>query len=43
MNEERIEAIKREIRDEKDQGTSKEDLINLTMYPNEIIEEVFAE
>ena len=43
MNEQRLEAIKREIRGAKDSGTTKEDLINLTMYPNELIEEVFAE
>lgn len=43
MNEQRLEAIKRDIRGEKDSGTSKEDLINMTLFPNEIIEEVFAE
>lgn len=39
----RLEAIKAAIRGEKDQGTPKEDLINLTMFDNELIEEVYSE
>lgn len=43
MRPERIEALKAEIRFERDQGTTKEDLIHQTVLPNELIEEVFAE
>jgi len=43
MRPERIEALKAEIRFEKDQGSTKEDLINQTILPNELIEEVFSE
>lgn len=39
----RLEAIKAAIRGEKDQGTTKQDLINLTMFDNDIIEEVYSE
>ncbi len=43
MNEQRIEALRAEIRAEKDNGSTKEDLINLTILPNNLIEEVFSE
>ncbi len=43
MNEQRIEALRAEIRAEKDNGSTKEDLINLTILPNNLIEEVYSE
>ena len=39
----RTEAIKVAIRYERDQGTTKEDLINMTVMPNNLIEEVYSE
>lgn len=39
----RAEAIKVAIREERDQGTPKEDLINMTVMPNNLIEEVYSE
>ena len=39
----RLEAIKAAIRGEKDQGTTKEDLIKLTMFDNQLIEQVYSE
>ena len=39
----RLEAIKAAIRGEKDQGTAKEDLIKLTMFDNQLIEQVYSE
>lgn len=41
--EQRIEALKAQIRAEKDSGSTKEDLINQTILPNELIEEVYSE
>lgn len=37
------EAIRVAIRYERDQGTTKEDLINRTVLPDNLIEEVYSE
>ena len=41
--EARIEAIRVAIRQEKDAGTPKQDLIDLTIFDNGLIEEVYSE
>ena len=43
MNEQRIEALRAEIRAEKDNGSTKEDLINLTILPNNLIQKIYSE
>lgn len=41
--EARVEAIRVAIRQEKDAGTPKQDLIDLTIFDNGLIEEVYSE
>lgn len=41
--EAKIEAIKVAIRIERDQGSTKEDLIHMTVFDNHLIEEVYSE
>lgn len=43
MNEHKIEAIKKYLREEKAQGTTKEDLLYQTPIDNNLIEEVYSE
>lgn len=39
----KIEAIKEYLREERAQGTTKQDLINQTPIDNSLIEEVYSE
>lgn len=41
--EARVNAIKVAIREEKEQGTVKQDLIDMTVFDNQLIEEVYSE
>ncbi len=41
--EARIEAIRVAIREEKDLGTPKQTLIDMTIFDNGLIEEVYSE
>lgn len=41
--EARVNAIKVAIREEKEQGTVKQDLIDMTIFDNQLIEEVYSE
>ena len=39
----KVEAMRVAIRQERDQGTTKDDLINMTVFENGLIEEVYSE